>query len=426
MKKICLLLLIIIFLSSCSKDNKQSTTETTYNQNIKEDLPISSIQNVLNYDYIKAIWLSQFDLYNIYTEDGKQRNIEDFEKNVQDIILNIKSLGFNTIILQIRPNGDSFYQSDIYPPSKYVAGSYSGEIQYDPTEIITEIAHSNSISVQAWINPYRCMSEKEIVEIDDDYLIKKWYDEQNSILVLYNGYYYLNPYYKKTNELIVSGVKEILDKNTFDGLHIDDYFYPTDSEDFDQNEYKEYIDSGGKLSLDNFRRNNVNILVSEIYSTAKEHNSDLLFGISPAGNIERNYNQLYADIYAWCSETGYIDYISPQIYFGLEHQTHPFDRVFSDWCNLIKNDDIKLVVGMTLEKAYTKEDKWAGNGSNEWKKQNDIIRRCILITETNKKCQGLSFFSYQFFFDPITNHRIKETYNETENFLPQFITKSHN
>ena len=127
-------------------------------------------------------------------------------------------------------------------------------------------------------------------------------------------------------------------------------------------------------------------------------------------------NKAYADVYTWCSEEGYIDYICPQIYFGLEHQTYPFDKTADNWENIIKTENVKLIIGMTFGKALSKTDKWAGSGKDEWQNNSDVMKRCLEYTKNLDKCYGISVFCYQYYYDPLTQTPVKETQTEIKSF----------
>lgn len=132
-------------------------------------------------------------------------------------------------------------------------------------------------------------------------------------MVAEGSYYYLNPGYSESNELISAGVKEIVCNYDVDGIHIDDYFYPTTNASFD----KDAFSASGYSSLSAFRTDNCTKTVKALYSAVKETNSTALFGIAPQGNIQNNYDFMYADVRTWCAGRDYIDYIMPQIYFDL-------------------------------------------------------------------------------------------------------------
>lgn len=425
-----LFLSFLLLFSSCDGENLQSNSEPDTNETLSTEAPSMTTApqgEVLNHTDIKAMWLSQFDLTPIYTSNGKQRQCEDFTAKIYQVLENVKNNGYNTVFLQVRPNGDSFYPSDIYPPSKYVTGSYGYNFDYDPIPIIIEKAHALSLSIHAWINPLRCMDEKEINLVDEKYLLKKWFNDKqknSKYTVIVNGRIYLNPAYPEVRQLIADGVRELLDKYPFDGVHNDDYFYPTTATSFDFAAYNEYCSKNGKTDVWNFRTENLNKLIALLYSTVKTQNPNLLYGISPEGNINNAINKSYADVKTWCSRDGYVDYICPQVYFGLEHQTHPFDKVSSEWSNIITNKDIDLVIGMTLGKAYSKYDKWAGSGQNEWAENTDILKKCLEHTLALEKCIGVSVFCYQYYYDPLSGSVVENTEKELKTFTPLLKTIS--
>lgn len=406
-------------LSSESSSKESSRTPPT---DAKSQENESSPYEALNYETVKAVWISQFDASQIYTENGAQRSKADYTEKIKTVIKNLSFLGINTVFFQLRPNGDSIYPSKLFPTSKYVSGAYGKDTEYDAFQIFLEYAHQASISVHAWINPLRCMKNSEISLISNEYQIKKWYTEASPNIVTVDGYCYLNPAYDEVTELICGGVEEIMEKYDVDGIHIDDYFYPTTAESFDAEAYSEYKKSGGILSLADFRRERINRLVREIYAAVKNSNPSVLFGVSPAGNVERNYNELYADVAEWCSVGCYIDYICPQVYFGFEHQTHAFNEVCDTFSNMIKTDGIKLIIGMTLGKAYDacngSVDVWAGAGEREWIENRDVLKRSLEYIKTIQNCEGAAFFSYRFFFDASTGAPVTETKDEIAAFLP--------
>ncbi len=369
-------------------------------------------------EYVKAVWLSQYDLFSVYTTGGDQRPLEDYVPLINRVLSNVSKDGYNTVIIQMRPFGDALYPSELYPPSRYASGSYSKGLEYDPFAVIIDQAKSLGLSVHAWINPMRLMKASEIKLIDDAYPVKQWYNDgakKGDMIVEVNERWYLNPAYPEVRKLIADGAKEICERYEVDGVHMDDYFYPTTETSFDAASYKVYKENGGTQSLAKFRYENVNAMVREIYSAVKSVDTDILFGISPMGNLEQGYSTLYTDVYTWCKEDGYIDYICPQIYFGLEHQTHDFKSVFNTWKSILKNDNVTLWAGMTLGKAQSGVDNYAGSGKNEWAEHKDVLKRCLEFLKTQDVCTGAVMFCYQYMYDPVTGVTVQETLEERTN-----------
>ena len=351
----------------------------------------------------KAIWLSQFDLQSIYTSGGKQRPEADFRKRMVTVLDNVVGDGFNTVVLQLRPYADSMYPSDVYPPSRYSVGSYAAEFTYDPIAVIMELCAERNLTVHGWINPMRGMTDAEIQQVDDKYLIKQWYKDpakKGDYLVFVNKNWYLNVAHPEVRKLICDGAAEILAKYDMAGLHMDDYFYPTTDASFDQKAYNAYKADGGRKALTDWRRENLDKLVSELYATVKTHDLRALFGISPAGNMNTVMNSHCADVKNWCANPGYIDYICPQVYFGFEHASFAFDKTCLMWQEIIKTDYVSLIIGMSFGKAVSGVDNYAGAaGKDAWTRHKDIMLRSLQYTETLDTCVGVTVFCYQHLFE---------------------------
>ncbi len=369
---------------------------------------------------VKAMWLSQFDLNKVYTNGGRQRAEDDFRTRIAGILQNVADNGFNTVIVQVRPNADSFYPSDFYAPSAYVTGSYANGFDYDPLAILIEEARVRDLSVHAWINPLRGVTTSELQAMDTAYALRQWYEDTNlrgKYIVEYSGRWYLNPAYAEVRDLIVYGAREILQRYDVDGVHMDDYFYPTQDAAFDSAAFAAYRAEGGALSLEDWRRENLSDLVSGLYRMTKRQNPDMLFGISPAGVLNTVYAKQYADVYRWCANPGFVDYILPQIYFGFEHATAAFDKLCNQWQDLVRTEYVDLLIGVTFGKALAKYDKWAGTGANEWAQHTDIMARCITYTLGLEKCRGMSVFCYQYFYDPVTGAPVDGTQAERDGYV---------
>ena len=413
--------------ASAEMDREESSAEDVGEQtDAEEESGMRDVYLAQNYENIKAMWLSQFDMTSVYSDDHRQRAEREYRVLLERILDRVVETGINTIIVQVRPYMDSMYPSEIYPMSKYVVGDYGNEAVYDPFAVLIEEAHSRALAVHAWINPLRGMLTEEIRSVDERYQIKQWYlddSARGTVLVEHDGRWYLNPAYAEARDLIVEGAREILLHYPVDGLHMDDYFYPSGcTEAFDERAYVDYLRQHERLSLQAFRRERVNDLVRELYSMVKETNESVLFGISPGGNMNTNYNYLGADVYTWCAESGYIDYICPQVYWGMEHETYDFVSVCQTFDEMIKVDGIQLVIGMTVSKAKTGYDQYAGTGQWEWREHQDVLYRCLQHTLSLKHCAGVAYFCYQYFYDPQTGTSVKET--ETERALLVPLLKS--
>jgi uncharacterized lipoprotein YddW (UPF0748 family) len=139
-------------------------------------------------------------------------------------------------------------------------------------------------------------------------------------------------------------------------------------------------------------------MVLEVNKKIKSINKNVLFGISPDGNIENNYNKEFADVKKWTQSNLYIDFIMPQIYYGFENETKPFESVLTEWNKIINKDKVKYQVALAFYKTG-KEDTYAKKGKEEWLNNNDIMKREVLKIREKKYCEGFSFFRYDNLFN---------------------------
>ncbi len=303
----------------------------------------------LNYDTQKAVWFAYLDLDTMLANATKT----SFKEAIREAFINVASIGCNTVYVHVRAFGDAYYYSNYYP----FAASYSGTLgmapDFDPLEIMIDEAHSLGLSFHAWINPMRTANERRFEEMSDSYILKRWYNSEttNGTYLVYDdegGYYWLSPAYTAVRELICAGIAEIVANYDVDGIHIDDYFYPTTDESFDEAAFE----ASGYSDLAAWRRETVSQLVKDIYSTVKSCNESVLFGVSPQGNISNNLNKLYADVERWCAYDGYLDYIVPQIYYGYSGSL-PFDEAANMWKQLVTNPNVDLICGIAAYKVGT-------------------------------------------------------------------------
>ena len=363
-----------------------------------------------NGDEFRAGWIT----YSELAVKSPDYTAEEYTKKISDMMDNLQSYNMNAVFFHVRAFGDAFYKSSYYPWSEYLTGTQGQEPLYDPLAIVIEQAHARGISVHAWINPYRVSSGTDISKLASTNQARVWAEngKSSNLMTTETGIYY-NPASADVQKLIVDGIREIIENYDVDGIHFDDYFYPSTDEQLDKTQYSEYINSGGKLDLISWRKANVNALVSNVYSTIKEHDPNIMFGISTSADIAKNLNSICADVTTWGSSTGYVDYLCPQIYFGFEHTLLPFEDTLKAWEEIITNEEVKLYTGLAVYKCG-EEDTYAGSESPnkdtpryEWINNNDILSRQIEFCRSRKKNTGIAFFSYSYLFSPDATAALK-------------------
>ena len=363
-----------------------------------ESQPDSSETTVKEPDELRGMWITYYELAGIFD------NHKDFRTEFRQMLDKCAEYKFNAIYVHVRSHCDAFYKSEYFPWSSYVQGikgKQGIDPGVDPLKIMVEEAHSRGIQIHAWINPYRVLTDsQDINELCDSNPAKKWLTddstENDTWVVKAGGGLYLNPAIQEVQQLIINGVREVVKNYDVDGIHFDDYFYPTRDESFDAAEYAKYrmAVSSNPLPLDDWRRANVNAMVSGVYSAVKAICKQCVFGISPMASVSNNYATVYADVAAWL-KGGWVDYIMPQIYFGFEYPSEKsrFDVLLAEWDKLFEGTQAKLYVGLAAYRIGATDEN-----NVEWSRHSDMLKRQVEHLRTDKQCNGYVMFSYSSFF----------------------------
>lgn len=391
MRKKLKLLALILFLVYFTSNNNFLKLLPSNKSSINSESFASS-------ESVKGVWIST--VHGLDFPKEKTTDSKSLKKELDKIISNVKELGFNTIFFQVRPCADSLYESEIFPWSKYLTGTYTlkPNNDFDPLEYIIKIAHKNNIKVHAWINPYRITAtEEELSIIENSDFVHKYKDW----IINYKNKLYFNPGIPEVCDLIASGAEEIVKKYDVDGIQIDDYFYPGNdfpddwSYSFYGNEYK---------NKDDWRRDNINNLIDILNKKIKSVNKNILFGVSPSGiwanksNIkagsqttgQESYFSSYADSKKWVDENK-IDYIIPQIYWNIGYAGADFETLINWWNETIKNSSVKLIIGQAAYKVSECKDS-----QSVWFEEKGIEEIMSQVTYANisDNVSGYAMFRY--------------------------------
>lgn len=262
---------------------------------------------------------------------------------------------FNAVYFQVRTMSDAFYKSSYEPWSSYLTGTRGKDPGWDPLAFVVEECHKRGMECHAWVNPYRFSTGSNWSTVQDRAL------KSAGMLLAYTKSdgkttTILNPGLESVRKRIVDVCKEIISNYDVDGLVFDDYFYPegipvTSS----AGDYDLWQKSGASMTFGDWRRNNVNQMVADVYNMVQQQKPYVRFGISPAGaactsaavaakhGIDRcpvasdwQYDGIFSDPVAWL-EAGTIDYISPQLYWKTNHKTNPFGPMTKWWSYVAKH-----------------------------------------------------------------------------------------
>jgi len=282
------------------------------------------------------------------------------EKEINSIVSKAAELSLNALFFQVRPSADALYKSEIFPWSKFLTGKQglAPNGNFDPLAYMIEKCHGANIRLHAWINPFRITTSKSDVlsTIHPASLFPE-------LTIKVGDTLFFNPGLPAARALIIDGVREIAQNYDVDGINFDDYFYPEALTTEDLPAFALY---GNDLSIQDWRRNNVDKLIYQTHLAVKEIKPDIVFGVSPSGiwaNKPGNplgsdtwgfesYNAIYADSRGWVKNQ-YVDYIAPQIYWYIGQKGSDFATVLDWWNDVCKDTGVTLYAGLAGYKIGT-------------------------------------------------------------------------
>lgn len=289
----------------------------------------------------RAAWVATVANINWPSEPGL--SVEKQKEEAIDILDSLALFNFNAVIFQVRPQGDALYQSEIEPWSYFLTGEQGKAPTpfYDPLEFWLEESHKRGMELHVWLNPYRIHHIKAPKPSKHSMVYKL----KDVAVQLKEGYWWLDPAEKITQEHTLNVVKDLVLRYDIDGVHFDDYFYPYESynegEDFpDAKSWEKYQKEGGLLSRKDWRRDAVNQFVRDVYYLIKSYKPFVKFGLSPFGIWRPNnpasiqgldqYDKLYADAKKWLNY-GWVDYFSPQLYWPINREAQSYPVLLQWW-----------------------------------------------------------------------------------------------
>lgn len=340
---------------------------------------------------LKGVWIST--VYNL--DWPSEKSIGNSAKQQQEYVTmldELKDMGMNAVFVQVRPSSDALYASKLVPWSKYISGLNGKAPGYDPLAFMIEATHKRGMSFHAWFNPFRANTESAIEKLDPIHIVKQhpeWIVPSGNLL-------YINPGIPDARQHIIDSIMEVVHNYDIDGVHLDDYFYPSNGVFNDASTFKMY-NSNHFAKLADWRRDNINEFVRQLGESIHQEKPQVSYGISPFG-VWRNksmdstgsdtkagvtaYDNMFADVRTWI-KNGWIDYVTPQIYWSLSFSAARYDTLVDWWSNEVKGTRVKLYIGHSPYKLGTEAD---------WQNAQEIINQ-LLYNKLHPEVIGDLFFS---------------------------------
>ena len=343
------LLLFCLLFFSCGTSKKSLT-------HVPEAAPKREFRGA----WVQTVWQSRYS----------QMNSAAMKYYSADMGRKLDEAGINAVIFQIRPEADAFYRSELEPWSRFltgVQGRAPDDPTFDPLAFIIEECHQRGMELHAWLNPYRVKASLDNT-LSENHIYWRFPER----FVTYGNQLFFDPGLPENREFICEVVRDIVSRYRVDAIQMDDYFYPypvAGTPFPDDESFQIYAASQGfsPSQRDDWRRNNVNLLIRQIKLTIAHTKPWVRFGISPFGiyrnrrndpkgsdtNGLQNYDDLYADIKLWVKE-GWIDYNLPQLYWEIGHAAADYNTLLQWWND--NNYGQHLYIGQDLKRSIDKQE----------------------------------------------------------------------
>ncbi|WP_223066524.1 family 10 glycosylhydrolase [Paenibacillus caui] len=351
--------------------------------------------NLTGSNSLRGAWIAS--VMNLDWPSSLSKGNEEMQKQEYTRLLDdLQAAGINAVFLQVRPAADALYRSSLIPWSQYLTGNQGKDPGYDPLAFVIEETHKRGMQFHAWFNPFRATASGS----DSSKLASNHVSVQHPEWIIdQGGKLYINPGIPAARQHIIDAVMEVVDQYDIDGVHLDDYFYPheSDSDPFEDDlAFKEYNPKGFQTKGD-WRRDNINTFVRDLDQSIHGAKPQVSFGISPFG-IWRNssadptgsdtsgtpaYDNMYADARTWI-QNGYIDYIAPQVYWSFDNTVAAYNKVVDWWANEVSGTSVKLYIGHAPYKI--------GSPQKGWQTAQEIIDQ-LKYNERYDQIQGSIFYN---------------------------------
>ena len=351
---------------------------------------------------LRSAWITTFT--NLDWPSKKGLSSSEQKKEFLKIVGDFEKNSINAVIGQVRASSDAFYKSKLSPWSEWLTGhqGQAPDSDFDPLKFMVKECHERNMEFHAWFNPFRAVSHVKFSNISKNHITKKkpeWFFKYGNTL-------YYNPGIPEVREYICNVVKEVVHNYDIDGVHFDDYFYPYTIKGEkipDDKEYREH--SRGCISKDDWRRDNINLLIQEVAQVIKSEKKHVKFGVSPlaiwrnqkqdpkgsfTNSGQSSFDNLYCDTKLWIEEN-WVDYMAPQLYWSTSNKFANYNHLINWWT---KNEfDRHLYVGHAIYKLNTKNRHTFGT---------DELIKQVNISRKNGRVDGNIYFRAKAF---VSNHQ---------------------
>jgi uncharacterized lipoprotein YddW (UPF0748 family) len=268
---------------------------------------------------LRGVWITRF----AYTDRA----------SLEGIIDRAAAANFNAVFVQIRAEGDAYYQSAHEPWSRRLTGVLGRTPSWDPLQVAIDRAHQHGMELHAYFNVFSAWHATQAIPAAEGPVQHPLTAHPEWLAVDSTGtnrdteYRWFAPGNPAVRAHIVAVATDLLANYDVDGLHLDRIRTPGPDYSRDATSVARYDAARATdpaLTWAGFMRAQVDAMVAELYAavTATRPSARLsaaVWGIHtplPGCNTSQGYGQYHQDSFAW-TRAGTIDALVPMIYWPI-------------------------------------------------------------------------------------------------------------
>ncbi len=349
---------------------------------------------------MRAVWIATVE--NIDWPSKTQLSTEQQKAEMLSILDAAKEYNMNAVVFQIRPDADALYASELEPWSEWLSGKQgvAPNPYYDPLQFTIDECRKRGLDIHVWLNPYRAIQNIDKTVPAANHVARthpEW-------MLTYGKKKYFDPGIPEVRNHVARVVSDLVKRYDIDAIHFDDYFYPykiSGIEFPDENSFKKFGGSFGPEQKEDWRRNNVDLIIRQLHDSIKSIKPWVEFGISPFGVWRNkkndpngsdtragvsNYDDLYADILKWQQEK-WIDYVTPQLYWYIGKEVADYTILAKWWAEHSYGCNIYIGQALYLIDPASRDQSW---------RSSDEITKQLSLNRSIPGVNGSMYFSAKF------------------------------
>lgn len=269
---------------------------------------------------LRGVWITRFAYSN--------------RANLEAIIDRAAAARFNAVFVQIRGEGDAYYQSAHEPWAKRLTGVLGRDPGWDPLQVSIDRAHGHGMELHAYFNVFSAWPASQPVVAAEGskqhalFAHPEWLAVDSTNTNRDGEYRWFSPGNPAVRAHIVATARDLLESYAVDGLHLDRI--RTAGSDYSRDAvtlsaFDAARAQNPSLTFGDFMRSQVNAMVGELYTVIGQTKpavrlSAAVWGIYkplPGCSTSQGFRDYYQDSLAWV-DAGTIDALVPMIYWPIE------------------------------------------------------------------------------------------------------------